>query len=121
MASGRWRADTHLVKPISLFLYAQRTDLLFCCMFIDEKIWCRYTMASLDRSPTTTKKLRFFSSSPLRMSAGIRESLARMELETKTKGLRVRHGGLTLLCGSCWRTIWRVGAQDLALHEIHFL
>ena len=68
---------THLVNPISLFLYAQRTDLLFCCMFIDEKIWCRYTMASLDRSPTTTKKLRFFSSSPLRMSAGIRESLAR--------------------------------------------
>jgi hypothetical protein len=32
-------------------------------------------MASLERSPTTTKKLRFFSWRPLRMRVGIRESL----------------------------------------------
>lgn len=32
-------------------------------------------MTSFCRSPTTTKKLRFFSCAPLRMRAGIRESL----------------------------------------------
>lgn len=32
-------------------------------------------MTSLERSPTTTKKLLFFSCKPLRMSAGILESL----------------------------------------------
>src|SRR5690348_16787144 len=36
-------------------------------------------MASLERSPTTTKKLRFFSWRPLRMRVGIRESLHRIQ------------------------------------------
>jgi hypothetical protein len=37
-------------------------------------------MTSFDRSPTTTKKLLFFSCTPLRMSAGILESLYKQEL-----------------------------------------
>lgn len=39
-------------------------------------------MTSLDLSPTTTKKLRFFSWMPLRMSAGMRESLYTADIST---------------------------------------
>lgn len=40
------------------------------------RMWYKLTMTSFCRSPTTTKKLRFFSCAPLRMRSGIRESIA---------------------------------------------
>lgn len=63
------------MKPRSLFLYAQRTDL-FCLIFFLDMMKCKFTMTSLACwSPTTTKKLRFFSCTALSMSAPMRESL----------------------------------------------
>lgn len=43
-------------------------------------------MASLEWSPTTTKKLRFFSWMALRISAGMRESLQALVNMFKGKG-----------------------------------
>lgn len=62
------------MKPSSLLLYAHSTDL-FCLTLSLLIRKCRRTITSLALSPTTMKKLLFFSCTALWMREGIRGSL----------------------------------------------
>jgi hypothetical protein len=65
-------------------------------------------MASLEWSPTTTKKLRFFSWRPLRMRVGIRESLdGELSIFLAVSPLNLQGGSHCLLGRhrrGCWQT-----------------
>lgn len=70
-------------------------------------------MTSLDRSPTTTKKLRFFSWTPLRMSAGMRESLYTSQSDVQRPGELFGVGFIHCLFHHCLIRLSKVRCRDI--------